>query len=748
MNLFERYRKHWLRIGLNVLTVAFFSLHVAGVLQFGFIDELENIAYDYRLRLAADGSIDDRIVIIDIDERSLASEGRWPWPRDKIADLVTNAFDKYDVQLLGFDIAFVEPDESSGLSVLEELASGELRGNEAFKEQLHSMRSGLDHDQLLAKALKGRRVILGYFFNDRVNPGDSVQKNGMLPAAAFVEGAFRERNIQFPESEGYAANLPFLQNNSRGAGFLSTVPDNDGLVRRAPMLWEYDGKYYEAFAVAMARALLGVDSVEAGYPPDSIAGTAYSGMEWLQVGDRKIPVDEKVQALIPYRGPQGSFPYIPATDIVRGVADPALLRGKVAIVGTSAKGLVDLRATPLGPAYAGVEVHANLLAGILDNAILENPPYTLGGELVMLVLSGLLTAFLLPVLTPFMATVTAAALLVVILSANVAIWVYLGLVLSLAAGVLMVLVMFLFNMSYGYFVESRGKRQLAGLFGQYVPPQLVDEMSHDPQAYSLEGESREMTVLFTDVRGFTTISEGLDPRELAQLMNGFLTPMTEVIHGHRGTIDKYMGDAIMCFWGAPVHDAEHARHALQAAMTMVDRLHQLEEIFEARGWPKINIGVGLNTGLMSVGNMGSEFRMAYTVLGDAVNLGSRIEGLTKGYGVEVIVSETTREQVPEYAYCELDRVRVTGKDRPVTIYEPIQLERDLSSDTVDELESYHSALQLYRNQKWDLAESRFVSLMTRAPGRGLYQLYAERIAHFRKNPPGDGWDGVYTHLTK
>jgi len=308
--------------------------------------------------------------------------------------------------------------------------------------------------------------------------------------------------------------------------------------------------------------------------------------------------------------------------------------------------------------------------------------------------------------------------------------------------------MFLLNMSYGYFVESRGKRQLAGLFGHYVPPELVDEMSEHPESYSLEGESREMTVLFTDVRGFTTISEGLEPKELTQLMNGFLTPMTEIIHNHRGTIDKYMGDAIMCFWGAPLHDPEHARHALEAGMTMIEKLHQLEDEFKARGWPEIKIGVGLNTGLMSVGNMGSEFRMAYTVLGDAVNLGSRLEGLTKGYGVEVIVNETTREQVPEYAYRELDRVRVKGKDKPVTIYEPIGLERHLNSDEADELKLYRRALRLYRGQEWDLAEIQFLNLQNRAPERVLYRLYAERVAHFREVPPGENWDGVFTHETK
>ena len=748
MGFLERYRKHGVRIGFSAAIVVFFALHVTGVIKLGFVDTLENITYDTRLRFTMPGGVDDRIVIVDIDEKSLAAEGRWPWPRDTLATLVNNSFDKYGLDLLGFDVTFVEPDESSGLPVLERLAAGALSDNAAFKERLGSLRPQLDRDQLFADALKDRRVILGYFFNDSPAPDGSVQQIGLLPPPVFEEGTFQRRNIGFHKAKGYGANLPFLQKSALGAGFFSTSPDEDGLVRRVPMLWEFEGQYYEALAVSLARAYLGGNTIKAGYPPESKPGTGYSGMEWLELVDRRIPVDERVQALVPFRGPQGSFPYISATDVIRGNADPDVLKGKIAIVGASAKGLVDLRATPLDAAYPGVEVHANLLAGILDNAILENPEYTVGGELLILLVSGLIMALLLPVLSPLLATATTLTLLVLVCAVNIATWVHINFVLTLAPAVLMILVMFLLNMSYGYFVESRGKRQLAGLFGQYIPPELVDEMNDHPETYSLEGESREMTVLFTDVRGFTTISEGLNPTDLTQLMNGFLTPMTEVIHSHRGTIDKYMGDAIMCFWGAPVHDVEHARHARNAAMSMIEKLHQLEDEFRAHGWPDIKIGVGLNTGLMNVGNMGSEFRMAYTVLGDAVNLGSRLEGLTKGYGVEVIVNETTRAQVPEYAYRELDRVRVKGKDEPVTIYEPIGLDRDLVSEDADELKLYNRALRLYRNQEWDLAEIQFLNLHSRMPQRMLYSLYAERIVHFRQSPPGDDWDGVFTHETK
>jgi adenylate cyclase len=474
----------------------------------------------------------------------------------------------------------------------------------------------------------------------------------------------------------------------------------------------------------------------------------YSGLEWLKLGNQRIPVDEQVSALIPYRGPQGSFPYVSATDVLTKKVDPAVVNNKIVLLGTTAAGLMDLRATPVQNIYAGVEIHANMIAGILDNNIKEHPAYTLGAEFLSLLLVGLLLALLLPILSPVWATVVTLITTIFVIIVNLSIWQYANLVLPIASLLVMIGGIYFVNMSYGFFVESRGKRQLAGLFGQYVPPELVDEMSKDPEAFSLEGESREMTVLFSYVRGFTTISEGLDPKQLTKLMNEFLTPMTHIIHHSRGTIDKYMGDAIMAFWGAPLTDHNHAKHALNAAMEMIKALDVLQRSFAEKGWPPINIGVGLNSGLMTVGNMGSEFRMAYTVMGDAVNLGSRLEGLTKNYGVHIIVSEFTKNLVPEFIYRELDVVRVKGKDKPVTIFEPICDEAQLDKATKDNLKLYREALKLYRNQNWDLAEMQFLNLQKLEPQRYVYEMYVKRIAHFRQHPPESNWDGVFNFETK
>jgi adenylate cyclase len=351
-------------------------------------------------------------------------------------------------------------------------------------------------------------------------------------------------------------------------------------------------------------------------------------------------------------------------------------------------------------------------------------------------------------LSPVMATLSSVVIAGIVTAGSVFAWQYYNLILPLASPLLLVAMLFVLHMTYGFFIESRGKRQLAQTFGQYIPPELVDEMVDTSAEFSLDGESREMTVLFSDVRGFTSISEGLDPKQLTALMNALLTPLTRVIDKNRGTIDKYMGDAIMAFWGAPLTDPQHARHALYAAFDMMKALKDLQAEFAEKGWPPVNIGIGLNTGVMNVGNMGSEFRVAYTVLGDAVNLGSRLEGLTKAYGVDIIVSETTRKAVEEFVFKELDLVRVKGKNEPVAIFEPIGHKNDVSKDIISEITRYKQALRAYRKQEWDQAELEFFNLSQSYPKSLLYKEYLNRIANCRKTPPGPEWDGVYTHTSK
>jgi adenylate cyclase len=385
---------------------------------------------------------------------------------------------------------------------------------------------------------------------------------------------------------------------------------------------------------------------------------------------------------------------------------------------------------------------------MLDHDIKQFPAYARGADILQIGAAGLLLALVLPLLSPVWGASATGLLLLAVLGTNFWFWQAQNLVLPLAAVLTLIVILFVLYMSYGFFVERRGKKQIAATFGQYVPPELVDEMNFDPRSYTLEAENREMTVLFSDVRGFTSLSEGLSPGELSQLMNVYLTSMTTLIHDNRGTIDKYIGDAVMAFWGAPVENPEHARCAVRTGMAMQERMHALRKEFHEHDWPELHIGVGINTGTMSVGNMGSKFRMAYTVLGDAVNLGSRLEGLTKTYGAGIIVSEETRVQAQDYIYRELDVVRVKGKDRPIAIYEPVALSAEVSMQETEELESYARALNAYRGRDWQQAWALFTRLREGDPGKPLYRLYLERIATFRDSPPGPDWDGVFTHASK
>jgi len=521
-------------------------------------------------------------------------------------------------------------------------------------------------------------------------------------------------------------------------------------VRRVPMVAEYGGAYYESLSLAMVRTLFGQPELLPGFAEGKTEG--YGGLEWLELdtaaGKLKIPVDVEVATFVPYRGRQGSFRYISVADVLHDRVEIEQLQNKIVLIGTTAPGLLDLRATPVAEVYPGVEAHANMISGILDQNLKERPAYMVGAEVVWLLLMGIALSFLLPRLGPAKAILVSATTFAITFGMSLAVWHYGNLLFTVANSLVMIALLFALNMSYGYFVESRTKRQITGLFGQYVPSELVEEMAEHPESVSMEGDSREMTILFSDVRGFTTLSEGLDPKELTLLMNEFLTPLSRVIYKHRGTIDKYMGDCIMAFWGAPLPDANHARHAILAGIEMQAALKALQPHFKERGWPEIYIGIGINSGRVSVGNMGSEVRVAYTVMGDEVNLASRLEGITKQYGVGVIVGENTKNAVTDFVYRELDHVRVKGKEKPIAIYEPIGLSSEVSKDLQDEVKLFHEARRLYRRQDWDQAELQLMNLQRMSPDAALYGIYAERIAYFRKNPPAADWDGVFVFQTK
>ena len=747
-------KQHIVRIVLGLLIALIFVAHVAELYPIGFVTRIDNIIYDARLRLTMPGTVDPRIVILDIDEKSLAIPelGRWPWGRDQLSLLVEKLFEKYGVLIVGFDVVFAEPDESSGLKVLDQLAKKELRDVAQFRSALDALRPQLDHDAMFANTIKNRPVVLGYYFSS----DDNATESGALPEAVLPAGTFAGRNIKFTSWKGYGSNIPSLHASAAIAGHFNPYVDTDGVSRRIPLLAEFKGKYYEALSLSMVRMFLGIKeahekksrtltlpNVLPGYPPDRFIAKGYSGLEWIDVGPINIPVDDRVTAQIPYRGPRASYPYVSLSDVFFDKVDPDKLQGKIALVGTSAPGLLDLRSTPVDSVYPGVEVHANMIAGMLDGTIKQKPPYMLGAEVMLLLIGGIVLSILVPFLGPLKATLVSLVAVLLITGLNLVVWSGLGMIMPMASSILMTVALFALNMSYGYFVETRSKRQFTELFGQYVPPELVDRMAADPEKYSMEPKAAELSILFSDVRGFTSISEALSPEDLREYINEYLTTMSTIIRsGHGGTLDKYIGDAVMAFWGAPVDDAAHARNGVLAAMEMQKSCAPLNEKFTSRGWPTLKIGVGVNSGPVRVGDMGSQIRRAYTVMGDAVNVASRLEGRTKYYGVGILVGEVTKNQVKDVLFKEVDKIKVKGKDEALTIYEPLGMEAEVGKEKLDELKLWQQTLRAYRSQQWDQVEVQLLNLQRINPDCYLYKLYAERVADWRRAPPPVGWDGV------
>jgi len=732
-------KQHIVRIVLGLLVTLFLIGHSARYYSVPFIIQLDNIIYDARLQLTMPGGVDEDVVILDIDEKSLQEVARWPWPRDVMAGLIHKLFDKYQVGIVGFDVVFAEADYSSGIRSLEQLAQGQLRDVPAFQQALRDLRPTLDNDAQFAQAIKGRPVVLGYYLSSE----KTAKRIAAIPEPVLPKGTFQGRNISFTSWAGYGGNLQQFQQNAASAGHFNPLPDADGIIRRVPMIVELDGAYYESLSLAMVRTILGNPKVEPGYAPDRFLQRGYSGLEWLKVGPLVIPVDDVAATLIPFRGNKSSFNYISLADVLADRVPVESLKGRIALVGTTAPGLLDLRATPVDNVYPGVEVHANLIAGMLKRTLKEKPPYILGAEVVLLLVGGVLLSLLIPLLSPLSATFATLIGVSLVSAFDVWLWQYAGIVLPLAASLLMTAALYTMNMAYGYFVEARSKRQFTDLFGQYVPPELVDEMARDPKKYSMEPRAAELTILFSDVRGFTSISEALKPEELREYINQYLTDMSGIIRGkHRGTLDKYIGDAIMAFWGAPVEDPQHARNGLLAALDMQKECRVLNGKFAARGWPTIKIGVGLNSGSVRVGDMGSQVRRAYTAMGDAVNVASRLEARTKYYGVGILVGESSKNAVKDVVFKEIDRIKVKGKDEAVSVFEPLGLESEVERKLLDELKLWHQTLRAYRAQQWDQVEVGLLNLQRMNPGCELYPLYAARVTQFRRAPPAAGWEGV------
>ena len=642
--------KHGARIAVSLLPLLFALGHATGLLRISAVQSLENIVYDTKLRLTMPKTLDSRIIIVDIDEKSLAEVGRWPWHRQKLAALTQELLQNQGVSAIGFDLVFAEGDD---------------------------MREA---DTQFAQSFLQKNVVLGYYFtSDR-----EARTSGVLPKPVIQQINLSGRKIRATVWDGFGSNIATLAEAAPLAGFFNAIADDDGVVRSTPLLASFKGDYYESMALAVYRAATGYPSVGPGSLPnsvDSVGGILSMDSIKLTKTDisdptktqmQTIKVDDRAAVLVSYRGlggaQGGSFQYISAADILAKRLASEQLRGKIILVGTSAPGLQDLRITPVGQTYPGVETHANVISSMLDGKSIYKPDYALGVEVALLILVGLALAFVLPALTATSALGFSASMFLVPTALNLFLFSEYGMVFPLATLLLLSFMAYMLNMSYGYFVESRAKRELTQLFGSYVPPQLVDEMVRDPSNHTMKAINKDLTVMFCDLRGFTQLAENMEPIQLQHLLNEVFSRITQVIVGHRGTIDKYMGDCVMAFWGAPVSMPNHAELAVLAALDITQVLVQINAERRTKGLMEVKLGIGINSGMMCVGDMGSFMRRSYTVVGDAVNIASRIEGLTKHYAVDLLAGNSTKLGTPLFDWLLVDTVRLAGKTESLALF--------------------------------------------------------------------------------
>ena len=676
----------------------------------------------------------EQVVIIDIDERSLNNLGQWPWPRTLLAQIVDIA-NTAGAAAIGFDVLFPEYDRTSPANIAD-LVEGY---DSITATKLRSMKS---NDQVFAEAMAKARVVLGQSgFQHELKQWHS----GKLKSVALATlGPAPDRFLDsYP---GLVRNVPELEASAKGLGMVSIRPENDGIIRKVPYIMKAQALMLPAFGLELIRVATGQATI--------LIKTEETGVNSLNLPGIRMPADRNAKAWLHFR-PHNESIFFSATDVLENKVPPQVFKGRIVLVGTSATGLFDMKATPVDPGMPGVEVHAQLINAILTQSLLKRPAWANGMEVTLTVLINLLLIALLPRLGATL-TITSGALIAILLT-SACWWAFgsLGLILDYAFPLLTSLAVTGLLVSLGYLSEEIDRRRIRTAFGQYLSQDMVGQLVDNPDQLKLGGETKQMSILFSDVRGFTTISETYksNPQGLTMLINSLLTPLSEAVVVHKGTIDKYMGDNIMAFWNAPLPDEDHAINACRAALDMGRRLDLLNKERKARGEVPLAIGVGINSGECVVGNMGSDLRFDYTVLGDSVNLASRLEGQTKSYDVLIIIGESTAVHVgSKIAVLHLDRIRVKGKTEPEEIYAVLGDEDIAASDHFRQLTSTHNQLlKAYFGQDWKTVRKLSASCKTMAEEyniAGLYDVYDARAADFMKQAPGKDWDGVNDRLEK
>ena len=681
------------------------------------------------------------VVIADIDEASLKQIGQWPWPRTIVADLITRLHELGAVAI-GFDVVFAEPDRMSPA-----VAATEFRGIDAeTREKLATLPS---NDAVLAEAIKRAGNVV-------VGEAGSATATQRTDAEKTLQTGFAVRGpdplpflVTFP---GLLRNVPSIEQAAAGRGLFSINPERDGIVRRVPVIMEAQDMLVPSLTMEMLRIVTHTSAI--------LIRTDQAGVRSVAVPGLEVPTDRNGQFWVHFNKHDPAR-FVSVADILDGRVPADRFRGRLVLIGTSATGLLDIKTTPVDPVMAGVEVHAQILESVLTKTLLTNPNYAIGAELVIAVLLGLAIIVAAPMLPAAIVLALGALLIVGLVGMSWYFFVEHNLLIDFTYPLISSWLIYLVLTFVNYFREQQQQKQIRSAFGFYLSPPLVEQLAKSPEKLVLGGEERRMTILFSDVRGFTTISEHYkdDPQGLTRLMNRFLTPLTNAIIDRKGTIDKYIGDAIMAFWNAPLDDNEHEANACDAALAMLAQAEvlnvELKREAEANGgvYMPLRIGVGLNSGPCVVGNMGSDFRFNYSVLGDTVNLASRLESRTKDYRLSLVIGSRTAERAKErFAVMEIDLIQVKGKKQPETVFTVLGRAEVAEDPRCGELVDLNAQLlAIYRKQQWDEAKTLIARCRKLANGfgvDGLYEMYLDRIEVYQADPPPADWNGVYEAESK
>lgn len=702
------------------------------------LNRLDGIIYDLRLKeLPPWPESIANIQIVDIDENSLHAIGRMPWPRAKFAQLTQKLTDMGAVTI-AFDILFTEPEVNPAERVIAHLAKT------SDKNAVRAIAAELDGDGMLASSFMTNEVVLANLFHHESN----IQKGALKPSPV-VQKLTTTRDSLYRFS-GYSANTDKLARFATGQGFVNVVPDIDGFVRRSPLVIVNGENIYPSLALDTFRVYSLIDEITLEWHSEQKAF-----LSGINIGQSKIPTDNKGNLLIPFRESAFHYPYTSAAEVMMGKVADDRFDNAVVFVGTSATGLADLKATPVGINYPGVEIHATIFDALLMPTYLPSrPDWWKGAVLIKIIVIALTLLLFLPRLGAITSEIFVASLLLVVVGSNFFAWQQYAVDLPLMSSALLTIVLAGYFIGYGYLSENNRRKQVKKAFERYVSPEHIDEMLEQPSSLNLVGQKKQLTVMFSDIRDFTAISESLTPEQLSSWLNAVFSPLTRDIFSQQGTIDKYVGDMVMAFWGAPLEVKNQASNAVTAAIRMQESIDSLNAVFRQNNLPCVEVGIGINTGMMNVGDMGSNYRLSYTVLGDAVNLGSRIESLTKFYGVNILLSEFTRMAMIEESesnwstedFIVVDKVSVKGRVEPVVLYVPIL--PNVSTDEREQCQIFNEAMQAYFERQFKQANAKLQAINKGFRHQTLKAIYRQRVKAYLAEVPSDGWDGVFIHKQK